>query len=210
MRAPRSADEIESEARAALEDASALAGEAATRLVRGRPEDAVLQVAVEEGATLVAVGSHGLRRGAGVVVGSVATRMLHDALCSVLVARAPEEPRLFPGSIVAGVDGSAQSLRAAAVATSLGQRLGAPITLLAARLEGSLDIDADRLDESGLEIVYRDAKPVPALLDAAAKADLVVLGGRGLRGLRSLGSVSERVAHRARSSMLVVRDREGS
>ena len=39
------------------------------------------------------------------------------------------------------------------------------------------------------------------------QCDLVVVGSRGLRGVRALGSVSERVAHDARSSVLVVRGR---
>jgi nucleotide-binding universal stress UspA family protein len=47
--------------------------------------------------------------------------------------------------------------------------------------------------------------PVRALVAAAADADLVVVGSRGLHGLKSLGSVSERVAHDARCSTLVVR-----
>jgi nucleotide-binding universal stress UspA family protein len=48
--------------------------------------------------------------------------------------------------------------------------------------------------------------PVRALVAAAADADLTVVGSRGLHGLRALGSVSERVAHDARSSVLIVRD----
>ena len=36
-------------------------------------------------------------------------------------------------------------------------------------------------------------------------ADLLVLGSRGLHGLAAIGSVSEQVAHRAKSSVLVVR-----
>jgi len=36
-------------------------------------------------------------------------------------------------------------------------------------------------------------------------ADLLVIGSRGLHGFRALGSVSEKVAHRAESSVLVVR-----
>jgi nucleotide-binding universal stress UspA family protein len=43
------------------------------------------------------------------------------------------------------------------------------------------------------------------LVEAAAGADLLVVGSRGLHGLRALGSVSERVAHRASCSTLVVR-----
>jgi len=35
--------------------------------------------------------------------------------------------------------------------------------------------------------------------------DLIVMGARGLKGTKALGSVSERVAHKAASSVLVVR-----
>ena len=40
---------------------------------------------------------------------------------------------------------------------------------------------------------------------AAESVSLVAVGSRGLTGLRALGSVSERVAHRARCSVLVAR-----
>jgi nucleotide-binding universal stress UspA family protein len=205
VRAPQIAAEIKAEAHAALEDARALAPEAATRVVDGRADETLLHVAKEERATLVAVGSHGHRRGVGVAIGSVATRMLHDAPCSVLIARARNDPATFPRSILAGVDGSQPSLAAADVAVSLGERLGVPVVVLAGT--GSrADVNRNRLGESGLEIVFSEARPIPALLRAATDADLVVLGSRGLRGLRALGSVSERVAHRAESSVLVVRE----
>jgi nucleotide-binding universal stress UspA family protein len=45
--------------------------------------------------------------------------------------------------------------------------------------------------------------PVDAL--SRLDPDLLVVGSRGLQGIRSLGSVSERVAHEARCSVLVVR-----
>jgi nucleotide-binding universal stress UspA family protein len=44
------------------------------------------------------------------------------------------------------------------------------------------------------------------LTAASHDADLLVLGSRGLHGLKALGSVSERVAHRAECSTLIVRD----
>jgi nucleotide-binding universal stress UspA family protein len=47
--------------------------------------------------------------------------------------------------------------------------------------------------------------PVDLLVAAAEDADLIVVGSRGLHGIASLGSVSERVAHHARCSVLVVR-----
>jgi nucleotide-binding universal stress UspA family protein len=59
-------------------------------------------------------------------------------------------------------------------------------------------------DIEGLE--WSEQQPVHALVEASAGADLLVLGSRGLHGLASLGSVSERVASRAHSSVLVVRD----
>ena len=48
--------------------------------------------------------------------------------------------------------------------------------------------------------------PAGALAAAAETADLVIVGSRGLHGLRALGSVSERVAHSAPCSTLVVRE----
>jgi nucleotide-binding universal stress UspA family protein len=47
--------------------------------------------------------------------------------------------------------------------------------------------------------------PVDVLANVAADADLLVIGGRGLQGPRSLGSVSERVAHTAPCSTPVVK-----
>jgi nucleotide-binding universal stress UspA family protein len=43
------------------------------------------------------------------------------------------------------------------------------------------------------------------LLGAVEPSDLLVVGSRGLHGIRALGSVSERVAHKAPCSVLVVR-----
>lgn len=49
-------------------------------------------------------------------------------------------------------------------------------------------------------------EPVRALVGASGIVDLVVVGSRGLHGLKALGSVSERVAHEAEGSVLVVRE----
>lgn len=49
--------------------------------------------------------------------------------------------------------------------------------------------------------------PVPARIDEAARetrSSLIVIGKRGLRGIKALGSVSERVLHQAPSSVIVV------
>ena len=208
MAAPKVLAEIEADAQEALAAANVVAGDAQARLVHGRAAETLLHVLTEESATIVCVGSHDRRRTPGIVVGSVTTLMLHSAPCSVLVARPPAGDGEFPRSMIVGVDGSSESLRAAAVAGALGERLGARTTFLVATGGRSKQIDAAALERSGLDLVSSDAHPVPALIEAAQDADLVVLGSRGLHGLKALGSVSERVAHGADCSLLVVRTTE--
>jgi len=194
------------------------------RVVDGSPARTLLAHAREEQATLVAVGSHGQSRAAGIVLGGVATTLLHDAPSAVLLARPPVDSDLFPYSIVAGVDGSPESLAAAAAAEQLAVRFGASLRLVAATGGKPVDVDGLvhlRRREPALAGTRRAAPrramvrvpalewsrepPVDALLAASAHADLLVIGSRGLHGLAALGSVSERVAHRARCSVLVVR-----
>jgi nucleotide-binding universal stress UspA family protein len=50
-----------------------------------------------------------------------------------------------------------------------------------------------------------DDDPVHALVAASAESDLIVVGSRGLHGVKALGSVSERVAHQATCSTLIFR-----
>jgi nucleotide-binding universal stress UspA family protein len=70
--------------------------------------------------------------------------------------------------------------------------------------EAGKALDLDRL--AGIQDLDRQpTDPVTALIDASREADLLVVGSRGLHGLKSLGSVSERVAHLASCSVLVVR-----
>jgi nucleotide-binding universal stress UspA family protein len=204
MLAPHAVETMEAAIREALDDAREVAGRGETRFVRGRSDEALLQIAAESGATLVAVGSHERRRASGVLLGGVATRMLHDAPCSVLVARSRGEPEAFPSSIAAGVDGSSASLAAAAVAQELGERVGARVALVTAR-GAQEECDVPAIEANGVAVAYSDAKPLDALLEAAQDVDLLVVGSRGLRGLQALGSVSERIAHQAPCSVLLLR-----
>ena len=175
-------------------------------VVEGQAWDALRDVALAEAADLLVVGSHGGRRLVGIALGSTTTELLHAAPCSVLVARPPFDPGAFPSRLVAGVDGSAPSLSALDVARSIVRAAGghARASVIAARGSGIDDVLLERL-ALPLPVEYRDARPVEALVAESAAVDLVVLGARGLSGSRALGSVSERVAHRAESSVLVVR-----
>jgi nucleotide-binding universal stress UspA family protein len=174
----------------------------AAKVVRGTSWTELLREASEGRDTLIAVGSHGTGRAIGILIGSTATEIVHKAPCSVLVARqsAPGWPR----RIVVGVDGSAESALAYAAASRLAERFGAELWPLVAY--GGRGVDRDRV--AAIVDHHHEAvedAPVPALLAASADGDLLVVGSRGLHGVRSLGSVSERVAHQARCSVLVVR-----
>ncbi|MGZ8708280.1 MAG: universal stress protein, partial [Gaiellaceae bacterium] len=108
-------------------------------------------------------------------------------------------------SIVVGVDGSPESAAAYAAARHLAQRFGAKLWPVVAH--GGKGVDR-HLAETIAGTQHDDLldEPVTALVAATADADLLIVGSRGLHGLKSLGSVSERVAHQARSSVLIVRE----
>jgi nucleotide-binding universal stress UspA family protein len=201
--APQSAERLDEEAQSALDEARKLVGEAETVVLRGRAADMFVRTLRDRDATLAAVGSHEISRAAGLLIGSVATRALHEAPCSVLVARASEGP--WPRAIVVGMDGSEGSFAAATVAHDIATRLGASVQFLVARGAAPDDLATEALATSGYEVTVSDDKPVPALLDAGRESDLLIVGSRGVTGLCALGSVSERVAHHAPCSLLVVR-----
>lgn len=203
--AGRIAAQLWAEAGGAHERAErALAGlpHAEARVVHGKAIPALLEAVRDERADLLAVGTHGGSRAAGILLGSVTTAMLHDAPCAVLVARPSEDSDAFPRSILVGYDGSSTALAAAAVGERLGQQLGTPVRSLVA--SGGKPLTLERFPwREGLEWV--DDHPADALVAASRDTDLLIVGSRGLHGLAALGSVSERAAHRAECSVLVVR-----
>jgi nucleotide-binding universal stress UspA family protein len=172
------------------------------RLVKGRAAHALAKTADETRASLIAVGSHGTGRAWGILAGSTATALAHGAPCSVLIARAAGAD--FPRKIVVGVDGSRASAVAYETARELAERFGAELWPVAARGGKGADTDAVAtvVDRAYEELAD---EPVAALVAASADADLTVVGSRGLHGVAALGSVSERVAHEAHASVLVVR-----
>jgi nucleotide-binding universal stress UspA family protein len=192
---------LEQEAQETREEAAAALGvrEGSARAVRGKPVPVLRGARDELDATLIALGGRRSSRLLGIVLGDTVTELLHDGRCSVLVARPAAQGTWQPRTIVVGVDGSPPSLAGLAAADELAARVGGRLEVVAAAeaaaQEGEWAERAERL---------ADAKPVPALLERSREADLVVVGSRSLSGIRALGSVSERVAHGAACSVLVV------
>ena len=188
-RALEKAEELDRRAAEALEQARAEvahASDVAAMEAAGAPMTCLLEAIAAEQADVVAVGTHGHGRMAGIALGSVATRMLHRAPCSVLVARRHEAAEAWaPREIVVGVDGSPEADLALDAARVLESRFGGAVRIL----------------------TVEDGRPAHVLVEAGGGADLLVVGSRGTHGARSLGSVSERVAHEASCSVLVVRRR---
>jgi nucleotide-binding universal stress UspA family protein len=185
--------------------ADVVAASPTAKVGRGRPAGALISEIKRGHGTLLVVGSHGHGRVAGFVMGSTAGEVIHKAPSSVLIARGRGASGSFPSKVVVGVDGSPESAIAYATARELAERFDAELWPVVAH--GGKAVDRLRVGQ----IVGRDREelpddPVAALVAAAADADLLVVGSRGLHGLKALGSVSERVAHQARSSVLIVRE----
>lgn len=198
--------ELDAAGRAALHRAIKEVHPSSTRLLAGDAAPCLLDEIEQADATLVVVGPHGHSRALGMLLGGVATELLHVASCSVLLARKPTFGE-FPASIIVGVDGSPPSLVAAAVAKSIAERFGSEYLVVTAT--GGKDVDLDPLRAFLPDFVTDPRHAVDALADLSEEADLLVVGSRGLHGPKALGSVSERVGHRAACSVLVVRNPQG-
>jgi nucleotide-binding universal stress UspA family protein len=165
----------------------------------GRAAPTLLAAIDDYDADLIAVGRHGVGRTTGIVLGSIATRLIHDAPCSVLVVPRATASTTLLQSILVGVDGSLPAADAEAVATVLGEATGAQIRRLIAT--GGKPVG----DETAVMAELDPRRPVEALVDHSGACDLLIVGSRGLHGIGSLGSVAERVAHQARCPVLIVR-----
>jgi nucleotide-binding universal stress UspA family protein len=167
----------------------------------GGPAGGLLRAISHSGATLAVVPAPAHSRAVGITSGAVPTFVLHEAPCSVLVARA--RPPGASGGVIVGVDGSPESIGTLAAGRTVALRLGLPLRAVTATGDAHVNLDAARRAAPGVEEHHRNA--VDLLAHLSEDADLLVVGSRGLKGVRSLGSVSERVAHEARCPVLVVR-----
>lgn len=171
---------------------------------------------------MIAVG----RRGKGgihrTLLGSVSSSVLHAAQCPVAVVHHHLGPARPPGSpVVVGIDGSAASERAIAIAFDEASRravhlvavhaIAGPETPQAQELlMRSLAGLQHRYPDVGVRRVLASAHPADALLAESQHAQLVVVGSRGRAGLigRLRGSVGAAVVQACRIPVIVVREHD--
>jgi universal stress protein E len=233
---PHDDAEVEPKAEAVLQRAEAIASSmrsvpASTRVVAGDLAEVLVEEATDHAVDLICVGPDaGLLAGA-IRVGRVASHVLRNAPCSVLVGR--EADSTFPANILCGVDGSNTSIETAGLAARIAVASVAELRLqnVVPVFEGDervWTLDDDEPDPTEIESAAQVARaagarpireralgrPEYAILEAAERerSDLVVVGSRGLSGVARvlLGSVSEYVARHAYCSVLVARPRGAS
>jgi nucleotide-binding universal stress UspA family protein len=180
------------------------------------PAVAVLRVAEQTGANLIAIGRRGLSPTAGLFLGSVSNSVVQGAEAPVLVVH--DAPVRSVQRILVGVDGSAGSARALAFA--MRWRQNAEVVALYVE---SGDGDADEIaravitkmahkaevEPNQITMIGRKGNAVDQVLQELKTGDydLAVVGSRGLGALATvvLGSVSERLTRLASAAVVVVR-----
>jgi nucleotide-binding universal stress UspA family protein len=197
------AERLERTASSALSAAAQILGpRAELRRLEGVTVDALIDEVRRIQGTLLAIGPPEHKRMEEIVLGGVGGELLHRAPCSILVARPVPDLATFPREIVVGIDGSEEAEHAYEVARNLATHRHSKLRSVVAL--GGKRVALDTVRETHPEVEADSRAPVPTLVDASVGADLLVVGSRGLHGPRALGSISERVAHRASSSILVV------
>jgi nucleotide-binding universal stress UspA family protein len=170
-------------------------------LASGRLVDLLFTECVRRDATLVAVGVRAHRRLAALTFGGHDVDALHDAPCSLLLARPGWGPSR-PEKIVVGVDATPEARTAEAAARSLARRLGCAIAPVVGLAD---DVDLALLRAEREDALLDPGRLVDAVARASSSSSLVVVGSTAERGRRWGGSRAEQVAYGARCSVLVVR-----
>jgi nucleotide-binding universal stress UspA family protein len=198
------------------------------------PHEAILRKAGSWNADLIAMGTHGRTGLDKLLMGSVASKILHRSDRNLMLLRS--DSILFAsekdaGSILVPVDFSDHSQRALALARYLSSRHGSSLHLLHAvellrtplepgglssQLEKTpglrekyLEALRDMLGETPGDVTVADGSPAGAILWWREKLDarLVVMGSRGITGLERIlvGSVAETVARFCEVPVVVVK-----
>ena len=189
---------------------------------QGDPVEALIGVAKDRDADLVVVGNRGLTGKR--VLGGIPDRVSHQCPTSVLIADtnwaailpAGEDPhaRRAPAKVLIATDGSPTANAATRAGFGLASALDAETLLLfvGERGHGERVLEKATLDlakDTPVRTLVEGGDPPSRILEVAEQenADLIVVGNKGMRGLRRmfLGGVPNHVTHHAPCSVLVVK-----
>lgn len=178
---------------------------------------AVDEILVRQGDhELLVIGSHPETRAGGIMIGSTATALAHRTAGLLLVARASVSPVPFPQRIVVATDAERDDDPVVAMAIRLAVACDAHVDIVHAtprhpdvRARGPLGaLSASIFIRTKREPLVTEEPGDPAQIVAKVverdDANLLVVGHGGRPGLRALGSVSEKLVHRAACSVLLV------
>lgn len=223
------ADEVVAHARKTVSETGTEPPEVHVEVVYANAVPSLIEAS--EQAQLVVVGSQGMGALGRMLLGSVTAALLQHAHCPVAVIRCGDgivapDPH---APVLVGIDGSPASEAATAFAFDEASRRGVDLVALHAWSDvgvfPALGMDWHEREGEGQQVLaerlagwqerYPDVHvqrslvcdtPAKWLLDAAERAQLVVVGSRGRGGFTGmlLGSVSSRVAHAARVPVVVV------
>jgi nucleotide-binding universal stress UspA family protein len=199
-------------------------------IIDDNPSDGLARAAVEAGADLVVVGTHGRTGIKRVLLGSVAERTVRLGPGHALVARESADSDQGYQRILVATDFSPHSETALDAAISIAPAgagievvhcwqtpimpAGIPVAAVRADLERNVaDAGARLLDQrsAGRAITFIpvESSPTDGIRARAEQiqADLVVVGSHGRRGVKRwlLGSIAETTVRHAPCSVLVVR-----
>ncbi|GAB3206707.1 universal stress protein [Nocardia tengchongensis] len=225
-------DRLRATAQAALDSAAQIAREA----VIDRPAPEIRTFLVDEPAVTVlsglaetayyvVVGVRGMSAYHRSLLGSVSTGVARHAQGPVVVVPGGAQA-LSDRPVVVGVDGSAHSVRALEIAFDEASRRGVPLIAVQA-WEASGDSDSDtRIHADSVTLLagmlerntasypgvdvktlVTEGHPARVLLDAAADAQLLVVGSHGTRGYpgMALGSTGHALLHGSECPIALVR-----
>jgi nucleotide-binding universal stress UspA family protein len=175
----------------------------------GSPATVILEKADEWGADLIVVGSHGRTALGRFFFGSVSQKALHEAHCSVRVARGRVEEPGTPVRLIIGVDGSKDSEAAVAAVAArkwpagsearivnatwatpepTTQPVAGPITQWIIeekiKVQKMIDEAVNKLNAAGLKtgVVVKEEEPKRLLIAEAESwgADCIFVGAKGM------------------------------
>lgn len=206
------------------------AGELKISCTAADPRPETVLIDYSRHARMIVVGAHGLGAVGRGVLGSVTTALVRHAHCPVAVIPAPDSgvADLPPRPVVVGVDGSACSAEAVAIAFEEASRRAVGIVAVTTWSElsphssrATMHTRTRALQAQGLaeqaewypdvpvtHVVVED-RPARRILAEADHAQLVVVGSHGRGGFpgMTLGSVGQAVLHGTRVPLIVTRPR---